>query len=292
MSTSEKFCLKWNDFQQNLTTTFTALREDADFADVTLVCEDGQQVEAHKVILAASSPFFQNLLRRNKHSHPLIYMRGMKSDDLVAMVDFLYYGETNIYQDNLDSFLTIAEELKLRGLTGGHKGSTKDGNDSEPTEPKLLQKPKECSKKASQFPTAIVDSQRDRYTPQPKIIAKISNQMTKPIEQAYTVPKDESETNHFDDESSFDGTIVHQPEFLSANLHSLDEKIKSMYVKKDGQKIYVCNICGKEANRNNNMKDHIEANHLEGIYLPCNLCDKTFRSRNSLRNHKASQHKY
>ena len=72
-------------------------------------------MEAHKVILAASSPFLQKLLGRNKHPHPLIYMRGMKSEDLSAIVDFLYRGEANVFQENLDSFLAIAEELQLKG---------------------------------------------------------------------------------------------------------------------------------------------------------------------------------
>ena len=54
---SEKLCLQWNDFQENIKSAFGNLREDCDFADVTLACEDDQQVEAHKVILAASSLF-------------------------------------------------------------------------------------------------------------------------------------------------------------------------------------------------------------------------------------------
>ena len=94
-SMSEKLCLKWNDFQENVNAAFGNLREDNEFADVTLACEDGQQIEAHKVILAASSPFFQSLLKRNRHQHPLIYMRGVKSENLLAVVDFLYRGEAN-----------------------------------------------------------------------------------------------------------------------------------------------------------------------------------------------------
>ena len=78
MTTTEKFSVKWNDFQENLTNTFLSLKKDNDFTDVTLACEDNKQVEAHKVILAASSSFFQNVLKRNKHAHPLIYMKGMK----------------------------------------------------------------------------------------------------------------------------------------------------------------------------------------------------------------------
>ena len=98
--------------------TFGSLKEDKDFTDVTLVCEDGKQVDVHKVILASSSPFFQNILKKNKHPHPLIYMRGMKSDVLLGIMDFLYCGETNVYHENLESFLAVAEELQLKGLMG------------------------------------------------------------------------------------------------------------------------------------------------------------------------------
>ena len=115
---SEKLCLQWNDFQDNVKSAFENLRDSTDFVDVTLPCEDCHQIEADKVILAASSPFFQAILMRNKHSHPLIYMRGLKSDDLVAMVDFLYFGAANVDQENLDFFLAIAEELQLKGLRG------------------------------------------------------------------------------------------------------------------------------------------------------------------------------
>ena len=58
MSISEKFCLRWNDYQDNVSTAFATLRKDSDFTDVTLACQDGHQFEAHKVVLAASSPFF------------------------------------------------------------------------------------------------------------------------------------------------------------------------------------------------------------------------------------------
>ena len=66
------------------------LNESKDFTDVTLACNDGKLVEAHKVILAASSPLFQNLLKISKHPHPLIYMRGMKLEDLLSIPDLMY----------------------------------------------------------------------------------------------------------------------------------------------------------------------------------------------------------
>ena len=115
---SEKLCLQWSDFKENITASFGSLRIDEDFTDVTLACGDGKQVEAHKVILASSSPVFQKILKGTKHAHPLLYMRGMKSKDLLTILDFLYCGETYVYQEDLDSFLVIAEELELKGLTG------------------------------------------------------------------------------------------------------------------------------------------------------------------------------
>ena len=117
MSGPELLCLKWKDFQENMRNEFASLRESQDFTNVTLACEDGLQVDAHKLILAATSPFFQDLFRRNRHEYSMIFMRGVKSEDLVAIIDFLYYGEVNVHQDNLEAFLTLAEELRLKGLT-------------------------------------------------------------------------------------------------------------------------------------------------------------------------------
>ena len=51
----------------------------------------------------------------------------------------------------------------------------------------------------------------------------------------------------------------------------------------------ICKVCGKEGH-GRDIRNHIEANHLEGVVIPCNLCDKTFRSRNSFRTHKSRQH--
>jgi len=116
----DKFCLKWNDFQENVQAAFSDLRGDLDYADVTLACED-HTIEAHKVILSACSPFFRGILKKNKHPHPLIYMRGLNPRDLTAVLDFIYHGEVNIAQEHLDGFLALAEEMQLKGLTGNDK---------------------------------------------------------------------------------------------------------------------------------------------------------------------------
>ena len=81
----------------------------------------------------------------------------------------------------------------------------------------------------------------------------------------------------------------------SADFKELDERVKSMMEKSqnkydNGQHLADrCKVCGKEG-KGNSIKDHIEANHLEGVVIPCNLCDKTFRSRNGFKQHKSKNH--
>ena len=118
-SDSETFCLKWNDFIDNVTTSFAQLRKEKDFADVTLAPGDGGQtvVKAHRVVLASGSHVLKSLLTQHPSENPLIFMRGMKQDQLNSIVDFLYFGEVSIHQDELNDFLALAEELQLKGLT-------------------------------------------------------------------------------------------------------------------------------------------------------------------------------
>ena len=118
MSSSERFCLHWNDFEVNISSAFRDFKNEKDFADVTLACVDNQ-VEAHKVILAASSPFFKRILKKNPHSHPLIYLKGIKASDVEAVLKFIYHGEVNVEQANLQTFLEVAEDLEVKGLVPG-----------------------------------------------------------------------------------------------------------------------------------------------------------------------------
>ena len=249
LNMSEKLCLKWNDFQENTSSAFAVLRDDRDLSDVTLVCEDGQQIEAHKVILAASSPFFLELLKRNKHPHALLYMRGVKYEILGALVDFLYLGEADVFQDQLDDFLAVAEDLRLKGLTGKTEGKGSPVFEAQKQQEKVKQgvfHPPPVQKKIKTFPETR--------------IALAANELRG-----------------------------------DADLQQLDEQIKSMMDFSDlkprkGQgRARICKICGKEGEIQN-IKSHIEANHITGIEHPCELCGKTSRSRQGLRMHKATQH--
>ena len=125
MIQSENICLKWDDFKGNTEKNFKSLRSEPDFSDVTLVSKDNQHIKAHRVILSGSSPVFHSMLYNIDHMHPLIYMSGIESKYLTSLVDFIYYGEVNIYQGDMDGFLVLAEKLQLKGLSGIQNDSNK-----------------------------------------------------------------------------------------------------------------------------------------------------------------------
>ena len=107
MSSSETFQLNWSGFEENATHSFKELLLDKDFLDVTLASSDNNQIKAHKLILSASSTIFKDILSKNSHQHPLIFMKGVNFDHLNSLVKFIYLGQVEVCQDKLDNFLAI-----------------------------------------------------------------------------------------------------------------------------------------------------------------------------------------
>ena len=91
-----------------------------DFCDITLYC-DNKQIEAHKIIISSYSKVFLNILRQSSNSHQIIYMSGVKYTELQNLIMLMYEGEVSINKDDIDNFLNVAEDLKISGLSKGHK---------------------------------------------------------------------------------------------------------------------------------------------------------------------------
>ena len=258
MSTSEKFCLKWNDYQQNIVSSYSNLRTEMNFSDVTLVCEEDVEIEAHKIILSASSPFFSKVLKKNKHPHPMIYMRGLKATDLVAIVDFIYQGEANIYQEDLDAFLALAEELQLKGLAPSEE-ETLEGKDEPMTK---IQKPVEMKEWVPKLPNNIMKQHTFENIEQNKINQE-NNAMV----------------------------LVDSKQAANADIEGLRVQINSMMEQvSDGEIKWKCNVCGKTAKTKQDIGRHIES-HIEGISYPCNQCGTVSRSSNSHKTHMSQKHR-
>ena len=114
-----RICLSSTTYSNHLTDTFKKLFSRQSYADVTLVSDDNQQVQAHKFILSACSPVLDAMLSANPHTNTLLYMRGIKLQELQAVVEFMYLGMTYVEQIRIVEFMTIAKELGIKELTSG-----------------------------------------------------------------------------------------------------------------------------------------------------------------------------
>ena len=106
-----------DNFQTENSNHIKQLRSQEDFSDVTLITDDGQ-VKSHKIVLAAGSRFFHQLLGEvlREQRQPCIYLWGVKLKLLNHLLDFLYLGETVIPQENADHFIELSKQLGLTGL--------------------------------------------------------------------------------------------------------------------------------------------------------------------------------
>ena len=249
---SEKLCLRWSEFKENLNSTFGILRNDKEFTDVTLVCEDGQQLEAHKVILAASSPFFEKILQKSKHPHPLIYLRGLRSKDFQSILDFLYFGEANVFQEDLDSFLAIAEEIQLKGLT--NKTSCDLAQEQEKTQ-------------------HLKTIQKDRDLPMKS-----------------TTPRQDLKRNS--NVASTTSTVVHGNQMYNCPEPGCDVKAKNKDHIKDhyaaihkNEPRYICSVCGTRYKYRNKWK-YCEDKHKGKFLHACLQCDKKFNDKRKYKIHQ------
>ena len=93
MKPQQSLVLGWSDFQNNVTESLQNVRLSTEFSDITLVFDsDDTPVEAHRVVLAAGSTFFQRVLglKQSNHPHPLLYLAGVNRTHIDHILDFLY----------------------------------------------------------------------------------------------------------------------------------------------------------------------------------------------------------
>merc|ERR1719322_599032 len=129
----DKFCLNWNAFEANIRDSFSKLRNDQRFYDVTLVTEDGKHIQAHKIILSTGSHFFNDIFMKSNPKEMLIYLKGISSAKLEPVIEFLYNGETFITQEEVKVFIDTGKELKVKGLEGELTG-IEDNHDKKQNE--------------------------------------------------------------------------------------------------------------------------------------------------------------
>jgi len=273
MTNTDKFCLKWSEFETNIREFFRDLREDQNQFDVTLATDDEYQIQAHKLILSAGSKFFCNIMTQTKHPNPFIYLKGIKREQIENILDFLYNGETNVAQDDLNNFFETAHVLQLRGFQNER--------------PKITIETKQVMTQYENSREPICDSL--------EVQADNLNHI-----DTGEVEKRENHQLNTDEKLDLQNTLI-------------DLEIEKMLEKNDGlwkckvcsktskfslkqhaethikDVVLTCHICNKTSRNRKNLKEHI-SNYHSGIIFDCDTCGKTGMSKKLYKQHERIHH--
>ena len=254
---SEKFSLKWYDYQLNWIKYLKELQNDTDFADVTLISDDKIKFSAHRILLSSCSNLFKFILKGNVQANSLLYLSGVNSYYLGFILDYIYHGEVNIYQEQLDSFLECAQKLQIEGLLGKTECSLKQSKEGQ----NMQQEPYKNFK------------QENHAQDEENSVATIDIEVNKRIRSYVRTPKE-----------------VAMIDVRSLTSEEIANKMRELYERTDeGWRCLVCDHTYKGL-KSANIRIHVET-HMVGLVLACNLCKMEFASRKSLHNHRSRFHK-
>ena len=274
----ESYNLNWAEFNSYTSKTFKDLLSDQNFSDVTLVCDDAETIQAHKVILSACSPFFSRILTKNQHNHPLVYLSDVNLNDLKAIVNFMYLGQTNVEQENLQRFLKIATKFQVRGLTDNNRNEEQMSSTAVPTRvnksasAKNLNKLRHSMLKKSELLDESLNTESH---------VDISN-----MNENMKIETDaENPTPMFDDQDEFVNVDnIDTSQFAIENMMSLTPTVSV-----DGDKTYPCDQCDYKATYACNLTSHKRTVH-QGLYYSCTLCPYKSSRKDRLNKHVATKH--
>jgi len=300
--------LSWNDFSTALVNNYSNHRKNDDFSDVTLVSDDETIYNVHKLVLAGSSTFFQNILRKQQHSHPLLFLSGVHSKFLSSILDFIYEGNVKVSSNDLDEFLNIAKKLKIEGLIRNELvNSSEMSNQPLPLEYEEMKNPDFKNHQISEDEVEIVSTsqplQEDVIQKKEEVkevneeknqVKEVNMEKKEVIEvkvkkEALKGEKEKKECNVIKDFNLHPLTeripLNNKLEKIRLMDKSLvDEKVEELSAKING--VWTCMWCGKTtgAYHKKALALHIHS-HIEGLEYPCNQCPKVMKTLNSFNSH-------
>ena len=239
--------------------TLRGLFEDSDFCDVTLVCSNGKQIMAHKVVLSAGSDFFHNLLKKHKHAHPLVYLHNLPQDLVLALVAFVYVGACEVEQDAIDAFLKAADILKVKGL-----GDLSD----------------------EQINTEFIEEQNTKYFPT-DVDQSVENNETQTERGRKTMTRESKPVDtgeEWEERASPDKQKEHSPEKIPSDK-SIDVKARISV----RRQIWKCDQCSYQSKNFSHLNRHIKAVH-EGFKYACQFCIYKVTDKTAFKKHLREVH--
>merc|ERR1719186_331674 len=289
---TNNYCLSFKQFESSIASSWQELQEYNEFYDVSLACED-QLILSHKIVISSRSPVLRNILKQNTSQHPVIYLKGVRYQHLQQLLNFIYRGECYIATEDIESFMEVAEDLKIIGLSGKN-------NDRKILNP-------EINMQSDQ--TEIESSPKGKCVQQESFIDfkdKIIFNAVTPILEGQQNMKEDKDNQYKPETKSVLcdqdlGEIKYEnytDNLLSAKEFSCD-KCDKHYARIDGLQRhkesahdginYPCNQCDYTGTTKRGLKLHIDSTH-KHIFSYCDQCDKKYTEPGNLKKHKTSSH--
>ena len=303
----EKLNLTCHTYPDHLREVMQEMMTSDDFTDVTLVSDDKQSLRAHRNVLSACSQVFKSIFQiEAKNNHPVLYLRGIKYEEMESIIQFIYLGEAHFHEERINEFLLVAKNLEIKELY------KEDGEVSSVDISADLSKEKrnfEIKNLNDEDGEKSVNLSAD-LTKENKILDNIKEESTETFDKLdssliKSVNIDDSSGSKFQCpqcaklftwkasvivhmKSDHDGVrySCNQCSYQAKTQSALTRHVKFVH---EGAK-FNCNQCDQQFSIHKSLTNHIQIVH-EGIKLyVCNLCDKEFTEKCSLTKHNESKH--
>ena len=269
----EKYSLKWDSYSDHLKSMMRELLMNEDFSDVTLVTEDKKQIKGNISILSACSPVFKDMLKKDKNSSPIVYLRGIQHSEMESIIQFIYLGEATFYEERMDEILAVAKSLEIKELCNAEPESNYERKDSYPNV-------QDTSTQYVEEQTIIPASKQAKHERQLDLTGKYE------CDQCHkTCTGPSGLYNHKQSVHKGVKYACNQCDQQFTAQRSLNDHIQS---KHEGVK-YACDQCDYQAGYKKNLTVHIQSKH-EGIKYACDQCDYQASQRCDLKVHIKSKH--
>ena len=249
--TSPKVNLRVHNYEDITSTTFGHILSDRYFCDVTLTCDDETQIAAHRVVLGTKSSALKTILMKMNHPHPWLYLRGVKGEELTALVSLIYLGHAEVSDSSLGVMLELAQEFALEGF------------DFE-----------------TNYPENGIE--REEIFPHSKLVERnISNKVETTDEKNY-IPYRE----HHNAEEK---VIASEEDLINDTEPNMGSSIKDNLSRPALIKPFSCENCPFTTNKQGTMNHHRKSKH-EGLRHNCDHCEYKATSTSHLKVHKQNIH--
>lgn len=136
------YCLRWNNHKSNLVEVLESLIEMECYVDCTIFVDNNVKFKAHRVVLAACSPYFQLILQDAPQDHCNIIFPGVHEFEMQTLLEYIYAGQVKISESDIPRIMKIAKMLEVKGLLDtvglqsnvSQQSTSMDGREIEPRE--------------------------------------------------------------------------------------------------------------------------------------------------------------